>query len=112
MGYRHRNMYYLTGLPGWMRLGYSPGWVGRSSSGLPPAAQWIIQSGMLPQYQQYLQSNIPYTPTAPVTPFSSAMPYGTGLTQDQEKQMLEQQMNALETQLETIKKRLEELSEE
>ena len=21
-GYRHRNMYYLTGLPGWMRFGY------------------------------------------------------------------------------------------
>ena len=23
-GYRHRNMYYLTGLPGWMRFGYFP----------------------------------------------------------------------------------------
>ena len=111
MGYRHRNMYYLTGLPGWIRFGYSPGWVGRSPSGLPPTAQWILQSGMLPQYQQYLQSNMPYAPTAPVTPFSSTMPYGPGLTQDQEKQMLEQQMKALETQLEAIKKRLEELSE-
>jgi hypothetical protein len=24
-GYGHRNMYRLTGLPGWMRFGYSPG---------------------------------------------------------------------------------------
>lgn len=39
---RHRNMYHLTGLPGWMRFGYSPGWVGRSPLGLGPCAQFLM----------------------------------------------------------------------
>lgn len=39
---RHRNMYNLTGQPGWMRFGFSPGWVGRSPSGLGPCAQWLL----------------------------------------------------------------------
>ena len=38
---RRRNMYYATGLPGWMRFGYSPGWVGRSASGLGPCAEYL-----------------------------------------------------------------------
>ena len=39
---RRRNMYYATGLPGWMRLGYSPGWMGRSPGGLGPCAQHLM----------------------------------------------------------------------
>lgn len=39
---RRRNMYYATGLPGWMRFGYSPGWVGRSASGLGPCAEYLM----------------------------------------------------------------------
>jgi len=35
-GYRHRYMYYATGLPGWMRFGFSPGWLGTSP---PPQGQ-------------------------------------------------------------------------
>jgi len=119
MGYRHRRMYYLTGLPGWIRFGYSPGWVGRSPTGLPPTAQWLMQSGLMPQYLSYLQTTTPTAPptgvpptpgapTAPATPF--AMPFAPTLTKEQEKQMLEQQVNALEAQLDAIRKRLEELS--
>jgi hypothetical protein len=124
MGYRHRRMYYLTGLPGWIRFGYSPGWVGRSPTGLPPTAQWLMQSGLMPQYLSYLQTTapavpptgVPPTPTtsapgapmAPITPFG--MPFAPTLTKEQEKQMLEQQVSALESQLEAIRKRLEELS--
>lgn len=100
MGYRYRHMYYLTGLPGWMRFGFSPGWLGRSPTGLPPTAQWLLQSGLLPQYMQYLQTQ-PVPPMAPPVPTYS---------KEQEKQMLEQQIRALETQLEALKKRLEELS--
>jgi hypothetical protein len=44
---RYRNMYYLTGQPGWMRLGYSPGWIGRSPSGLGPCAEYLL-SGRWP----------------------------------------------------------------
>lgn len=115
MGNRHRNMYYLTGLPGWLRFGYSPGWIGRSPTGLPPTAQWLTQSGMLPQFLSYLGANTPYAegvPQAtPQTPTTFGMPFGPGLTKEQERQMLEQQMTALQSSLDTIKKRLEKLSE-
>jgi len=77
-------MYYLTGLPGWMRFGYSPGWVGRSPTGLPPTAEWIISSGLMPQYRQYLSTGV----TQPIAaPFASA---GAPLIKEQEVQMLEQ----------------------
>jgi hypothetical protein len=101
MGYRWRRMYYLTGLPGWMRFGYSPGWVGRSPTGLPPTAEWIISSGLMPQYRQYLTnkgaSQIPlYMPWAPVS-------------KEDEIRMLEEQAKSIETQLEATRRRLENL---
>jgi len=118
MGYRHRYMYYLTGLPGWIRFGFSPGWIGRSPTGLPPTAQWLMQSGLLPQFMQYLQTTTPAAvpPTAlpptgaqtTTTPFPT--PFAPQLTKEQEKQMLEQQVKMLESQLEALRKRLEELS--
>ena len=130
MGYRHRYMYYMTGLPGWIRFGFSPGWLGRSPTGLPPTAQWLMQSGLLPQYMQYLQTQVPQTvppttvPTttppavqpsvATLTPAPTSTPFGAPFTttysKEQEKTMLEQQVTMLESQLEAIRKRLEELS--
>ena len=38
-GYRHR--YYATGVPGWVRFGYSPGWVGMSRA----QAYWQATQG-------------------------------------------------------------------
>jgi len=94
-------MYYLTGLPGWMRFGYSPGWVDRSPTGLPPTAEWIVSSGLMPQFRQYLTSKsasqIPlYMPGAPVS-------------KEDEIRMLEEQAKSIETQLEATRKRLETL---
>lgn len=43
MGRGYRNMYHATGQPGWMRLGYSPGWVGQSRSGLGPCAEYLLR---------------------------------------------------------------------
>ncbi len=96
-GYRWRNMYYLTGLPGWMRFGFSPGWVGRSPMGLPPAAQYLMQTGQIPQFSSWMQQ---WTPVMPGMP---------GMTRDQEIAMLENQAKMLGDQLEQIKKRLDEL---
>jgi hypothetical protein len=95
MGYRRRNMYYLTGLPGWMRFGYSPGWVGRSPTGLSPTAEWIISSGLIPQYRSYLSGTIP--------------PASSPLTREEEIKMLEEQAKAIEGQLNTIRNRIETL---
>ena len=110
-GNRHRRMYYATGLPGWMRLGYSPGWVGRSPTGLPPTAQWLISSGNLPQFQEYLQQMNP-PGTMPMDPRAQNMPFTQTIPKEQEVAILEQQAEFLSQQLEQIKKRLQELAEE
>jgi hypothetical protein len=116
MGHGHRYMYYMTGLPGWIRFGFSPGW-----GGLPPAAQYLTQSGQLPQFMSYLQQQMPIapatmptmpmgTPTSPIMP-TSTMPTmaPTTIPKEQEISMLEQQAKVLEQQMETIRKRIEEL---
>ncbi|MBA1341134.1 MAG: hypothetical protein C5S40_03255 [ANME-2 cluster archaeon] len=91
----HRNMYYATGLPGWMRLGYSPGWVGRNPGGLPPTVQYLRtrawQTPLLQAKWQGMQTGIP------------------AILQQQELSMLESRAAMFEQQLEQIKKRLEEL---
>lgn len=102
MGYRHRRMYYATGMPGWLRFGYSPGWLGRSPTGLPPTAQWIISSGALPQFQEYLG-----VPSAPAT---APWILGTApLTKEQEREMLEQQARDVELQIADVRRRLDEV---
>jgi len=82
-------MYYLTGLPGW---------VGRSPTGMPPGAQYLMQTGQVPQFASWMQQQAPVAP-AP----APAMP------KEQEISMLESQAQMLGDQLEQIKKRLEEL---
>jgi len=91
----HRNIYYATGLPGCMRLGYSPGRVGRSPGGLPPTAQFLRTGRWqtpLPQAEwQGMPTGIPAMPGK------------------QELSMLESRAVMLEQQLEQIRKKLEEL---
>jgi hypothetical protein len=106
-GNRHRYMYYMTGLPGWMRFGYSPGWAGRSPTGMPPGAQYLTQTGQMPQFASWIQQQAPAAGAgvgAPVAPMGvPTMP------KEQEVSMLESQAQMLGNQLEQIKKRLEEL---
>lgn len=46
---RRRNIYSLTGMPGWMRLGYSPGLMGKIPAGLPSTAQYLMQAEQMPR---------------------------------------------------------------
>jgi len=117
-GYGHRNMYYLTGLPGWMRFGYSPGWVGRSTTGLGPAAQYLMTGQWpTPQMQAYWQGmqagQVPYAPSPGFNMPGFATPYdpwGAGqITPEQELQMLKGQAEVLEDELDGIKQRIQEL---
>ncbi len=78
-GRGNRWMYYATGLPGWQRLGYSPGWVGVTPNGMPP----------------YLQG-YPAVPNAPVGVWPAAP-------------TKEDEIKALEEQKKAIEKRLKEL---
>ncbi len=109
-GYRRRNMYYLTGLPGWMRFGYSPGWADRSPTGMPPGAQYLTQTGQMPQFASWLQQQAPAAARVGVpfglTPAQAGMP---ALSKEQEIELLESQAQMLGDQLTQIKKRLEEL---
>lgn len=93
MGYGHRNMYYLTGQPGWMRLGYSPGWVGRSPSGLGPCAEYLV-TGRWPAAAGG------FTP-----PISQAGPSG-------ELDLLKAQAERMEETLSQIRERLSKLEKE
>jgi hypothetical protein len=91
-------MFYLTGLPGWMRFGYSPGW-----GGMPPGAAYLAQTGQFPAFQSWLSAQGPW----------AAGPWGWGQpSREQEIAWLQGQAQALEAQLNAIKQRLEELSGE
>jgi hypothetical protein len=98
---RNRWMYYATGMPGWMRFGYSPGWVGRSPTGLGPCATYMM-TGQWPA-----PAGSPMWDVGPMAGFQPpAYPPMDELS------MLRSQAQALRSQLEAITKRLEELEKE
>ena len=96
-GHGNRNMYYMTGLPGWMRFGYSPGWQGRSASGLGPAAEYLTTGRWpTPQMEQAWQAG----------------PGGFAPAPEQELDSLKRQADMLSQQLENVRKRIDELEKE
>lgn len=118
MGHRYRWWYRMTGLPGWMRFGFSPGWFGRSPYGLGPAAQYLMYGNWpTPQMNYYWQTgqvpmaaptNYPQIPGY-LTPYD---PYATApITSEQELDMLKGQAEMLEDELDGIKNRIKELED-
>jgi hypothetical protein len=83
-------MYYASGQPGWMRLGYSPGWVGQSRSGLGPCAEHLLR-GEWP------------AGTAPFRGFTEQVPFGGEL------ELLKTQADRLERTLGQLHERIVEL---
>ncbi len=82
---RWRHMFYLTGLPGWLRFGYSPGW-----GVLPPGAAYFLgYPGR-------------WTAWAPWPAW----------TKEAEIQWLSARAEALEEELRFIKERLDELTKD
>ena len=113
-GRGHRNMYYLTGLPGWMRFGYSPGWQGRSPSGLGPCATYMMTGQWpTPQAQAYWQAmqagQTPYPAYGASTTAPGAMPFAPQMTKGQELDFLKNQAQAAKGQLEQMEARMREL---
>lgn len=92
---RHRNMYYLTGLPGFVRFGYSPGWVGRSPSGLGPCAQFLA-TGQWP----FAQAGAIQSPAMAGWP--GADPQARLQFLKNQASLLEQQLAALTSQINAI----------
>jgi len=99
---RWRHMFYLTGLPGWMRFGYSPGW-----GGLPPGAAYLMQTGQYGDFASWISSQAPWPRPWGWGPWGWAPP-----SREEELRLLEAQARALEAQLKAIKERLEELTRE
>lgn len=124
-GYGNRYMYYLTGLPGWMRFGFSPGWLGRSPTGLGPAASYLMTGQWpTPQAQAYWQAMQTGQAPYPIYPGIGAIPYpfpsstsagpgmtpfAPGLSPEQELDFLKNQASALKTQIDQINSRIKEL---
>jgi len=112
-------MYHATGLPGWMRFGFSPGWVGRSATGLGPCASYMMTGAWpTPQAQTYWgamqsgQAPYPYSGggwAAQPPGFPGVQP--PNWTPEQEIQMLRDQTEMLNQQIEQINSRISELEE-
>jgi hypothetical protein len=115
---RRRNMFYATGLPGWMRFGYSPGW-----GGLPPGAQFLM-TGQWPTPQmaaawQAMQAGQP-VPDAVWQPGMAGMagavpPFAAGpWMPDPQAQLeaLKAQAEMLEAQLEQVRETIQQLDQE
>ena len=115
---RNRRMYYATGLPGWMRFGYSPGWVGRSPTGLGPCASYF-RTGQwpTPQAQAYWQAVQSGQATYPQYSGAGPPPFVPGTqpgaapetTKEQVFAWLKSQADMLSQQLEQINTRISEL---
>ncbi|MGQ9626451.1 MAG: DUF5320 domain-containing protein [Anaerolineae bacterium] len=102
----HRWMYYATGMPGWMRFGFSPGWLGRSPTGLGPCAEYLL-TGRWPIPYGYGWGAAPAAyPWAGAPGFAGMWPQPTP---EAELDALKAQANWLKSQLEAIDKRIAEL---
>jgi len=99
---RRRNMYYATGLPGWMRFGYSPG-----RGGLAPCAQFLM-TGQWPTPQmaaawQAMQGG--------GGPGMGSAPFGAQPSREQQLDLLRQQATMLEQHLEAIRQQMADLEQ-
>jgi len=95
-GRGRRNMYYLTGLPGWMR-GMSPG---------GPCAQFLL-SGQWPTPQMQAAWQAMQSGQAPGSAWGAPQ-----MTREQELPMLRSQADWLKSQLDQISARISELEKE
>ena len=113
-GRGHRWMYQLTGLPGWMRSGFSPGWGGRSPTGMGPGASYLMTGQWpTPQAQAYWEAmqaeRAPYPAYGAPTATPGATPFGAQMTREQELSFLKNQAETIKGQLEQIEAKMREL---
>ena len=87
----HRHMYYATGMPGWIRFGYRPGWGGMPASQVP-----------YPGYGPDMAYENPEYPPPP----------GPWMTKEQELAFLKNQAEFLKKQMEQIDARIQKLEQE
>lgn len=89
-------MYYLTGLPGFIRFGYSPGWSGSGYRAPGSCAQYLAETGQLANAITAMTARARAPLTVPIDP-------------QQRLQILKANYEALKTQLENLKKEIDRL---
>jgi hypothetical protein len=97
-------MYNLTGIPGWIRFGSSPGFAGGNQGrGFGPCAEYLEQTGQLDNFIEDLKEKNPNVANwqQTFTPMREANPAF-------EKQRLTNRIKALEQELKELKKELKE----
>jgi len=99
-----------------MRFGFSPGWIGRSQTGLGPCASYLMSGTWpTPQAQSYWQAlqggSAPY-PTCPYPSWGGLGVPPTPYLPEQELDFLKNRAEALKSQLQAIGDRIEELEKE
>ncbi len=120
---RWRNMYYMTGLPGWMRFGFSPGWVGQSASGLGPGAEYLTTGQWPTPQMQAAWQGMQGGQMPPTTPWGgpAAMaaqpgqvpwgPFGAPPDPQAQLEFLKSQAEMLSQQLDQVRQQIESLGE-
>ncbi len=115
---RHRWMCHLTGLPGWIRLGFSPDRMVRSPGGLGPCTHYLMY-GQWPPHQmadwwQHGSSPIESLPGFPRPGFLSPYdPWGVSeLTLEEEIDILKAEAEMLAYEFSCTEQRIQELEGE
>ena len=99
---RHRRMYELTGVPGWIRYGSSPGFSG-GKGGLGPCAEYIQKTG---QMDEFIKSFNEQNPGAYI--WQNAYQKMEEENPNYRKDAIIDRIKTLEDELKNLKKQLKE----
>ncbi|MEA2070028.1 MAG: hypothetical protein U9O98_01920 [Asgard group archaeon] len=111
---RHRRMYELTGLPGWIRFGSSPGFSG-GGRGMGPCGQYLQETGQMDEFVEKLTKDNPnYDQWQKVTDFESDTKKQSSYdfqpkNTDNRKQVIRDRINFLEEEIKQLKNELKNL---
>jgi hypothetical protein len=96
-------MFELTGVPGWIRFGTTPGF-GRSGRGLGPCADFIQKTGQMEEFMENLSAENPNIKLWQDT-YSNIINVNPTYKRD----LIAQKIQDLESELKELKKQYKEL---
>lgn len=99
-GNRHRRMYEMTGIPGWIRFGSAPGYTGRNF-GRGICAQYIEKTGQMNDFLKDL-----YTNNSNWKNWQDTFQADPEATSKYQKEQLTQRINDLEDELKDLRVKL------
>ena len=100
---QHRRMYEMTGVPGWIRFGGSPGFAG-GGRGMGPCATYLQKTG---QMEKFMEDYMAGNPSAKY--WQEAYQDIQQRNPNFEKEMISDQIEELEAEIKALKQRLKQL---